>query len=354
LRLKGVSYDAGSVMGFNWRPIFDLAIVHRELEIIKNDLHCNSVRITGRDIGRMTACAQYATEQGLEVWLAPQLWDKSPSTTLGYIKKAATAAEALRERSPETIVFSVGSELTLFMRGILEGRTFGARLSNPSLFPRVKAGEHNKPLNEFLAKANSEVRDVFHGKVTYASLIWEAVDWKIFDFVGVDHYRATAIEDKYVDMLKPSFSYGKPVVVTEFGYSTTYGAIGEKGLLSSAGLGGNIVDVKSQIFHYKLPLLGRFVRPRLNGNHVRDEAWQAQKLVETLGILDAAGVDGAFVSGFVSQINPYDDDPRYDLDMASMSLVKSYEGGRRGTTYPDMSWEPKESFGAVANFYATH
>jgi hypothetical protein len=41
---------------------------------------------------------------------------------------------------------------------------------------RVKAGEHNKPLNEYLAKVNKAVREVFHGKVVYASLVWEAVD----------------------------------------------------------------------------------------------------------------------------------------------------------------------------------
>jgi len=37
-----------------------------------------------------------------------------------------------------------------------------------------------------------------------------------------------------------------------------------------------------------------------------------------------------------------------------MSLVKYFEGGRRGTTYPDMPWEPKESFRAVAEYYASH
>ncbi|MGD0329430.1 MAG: abortive infection protein [Nitrososphaeria archaeon] len=351
---KGVSYDVGRVMGFNWRPVFDPKIVHRELEIIKDDLHCNAVRICGRDIERATACAQAAMEQGLEVWLSPELWDKSPPATLEYITKAASAAETLRKHWPERIVFSIGSELTLFIQGIVEGRNFTARLSNPSLIPRVKAGEHNKPLNDFLTKANAAVRSVFHGKVTYASLVWEAVDWNLFDYVGVDHYRTTKIEDKYVGMLKPSFSHGKPVVITEFGYATTHGGIGEEGFLGSSGLGGNIIDLKSQFLHYKVPVLGQFVRPHLNGDHVRDEAWQAHKLIETLGILDSAGVDGAFVFQFISQITPYSDDPHYDLDMASSSLVKYYEHGRHGTTYPDMTWEPKESFRAVADYYANH
>jgi hypothetical protein len=40
--------------------------------------------------------------------------------------------------------------------------------------------------------------------------------------------------------------------------------------------------------------------------------------------------------------------------MNGYSLVKSYEGGKHGTTYPHMTWEPKESFKAVADYYAQH
>jgi hypothetical protein len=77
-----------------------------------------------------------------------------------------------------------------------------------------------------------------------------------------------------------------------------------------------------------------------------------RELIETLGILDAAGVDGAFVFTFAFRIYTYDSDPRFDLDTVSTSLVKSYGGGKYGTTYPDMLWEPKESFRAVAEYFA--
>ncbi len=40
--------------------------------------------------------------------------------------------------------------------------------------------------------------------------------------------------------------------------------------------------------------------------------------------------------------------------MASTSLVKYYDDGRHGATYPEMKWEPKESFYAVAEYYANH
>ena len=352
---KGVCYDVGNVMAFNWRPSFKPEQVRRELQIIKEDLHCNAVRITGLDIGRLVVATRDAMDVGLEVWFSPSLWDKSPEDTLRYFVRAAEAAEAVRKQKGDGIVFVTGGELTLFMQGIMEGKSFQSRLANPNLMAKIKAGEHNKPLNDFLAKATAAVKSVYHGKVTYGSLVWEKVDWGPFDFVGVDHYRATKFEDKYLQMLEPSFGHGKPVVVTEFGYATTHGSIGDVGLIrSAAGLEDRPIDFWSQFLHYRIPVLGRFVRPHLNGEHVRDESWQAQKLVETLGILDGAGVDGAFISQFESQTTPYDDRPRFDVDMESSSLVKYFEGSRRGTTYPDMNWEPKESFRAVAEYYASH
>jgi hypothetical protein len=73
MKFKGVCYDVGRIMmGNNWRPIFDPNVVHRELEIIKNDLHCNSVRICGLDIDRLIIATKDALEQGLEVWLSPE------------------------------------------------------------------------------------------------------------------------------------------------------------------------------------------------------------------------------------------------------------------------------------------
>jgi hypothetical protein len=344
MKRKGVSYDVGRVMGVNWRPVFEPEVVHRELEIIKNDLHCNAVRICGLDVDRLMMAAEDALKQGLEVWLSPEMWDKSREETFDYIVRAATAAETLRERWPDQLVFSVGSELTLFMQGIVEGKTFTKRLSHPSFWATVQAGKHNKPLQEFLARVNEGVRRVFRGKVTYASLIWEQVDWSMFDFVGVDHYWDERIKDRYVDMLKPLFSFGKPVIITEFGFRTYQGA--EKA--GAMGLGN--VDYKT-LFLHQLPIVGRFVRPRLRHVYERDEGLQARGLANQLRLLDGAGVDGAFIMTFVSPIYPYDENPRYDLDRDNFSLVKTLADGKHGTTYPDMPWEPKESFRAVADYY---
>lgn len=315
--------------------------MHREIEIIKHDLHCNSIKIQGFDIDRVVAAAQDSMQQGLEVWLAPEMFEESQDKTFEYSVKAAAAAESLRKRWPDRLVLSIGTELTLFMQGILPGNNLMERLGNPAIWGRIKSGEYDKPLNAFLAKTASAVRSVFHGEVTYAAVARvERVDWSIFDFVCIDAYRDKLIRDSFGEMLKGYLDHEKPVVIGEFGCCTYQGAE-DKG-----GMGWDVVDWSAK-------------PPRLKGNYVYDQATQAREIVEELRIFDEVGVDGAFVFTFV-QAPAGVSDPAvkkllegitFDPDAVSYSLVKSY-AERMGTVYPDMPWEPKESFTAVAEYYA--
>ena len=334
MKRKGVCYDVGRVMmGEDWRPTFDPYLVHRELQIINQDLHCNAVRICGLDLDRLMTATEEALKQGLEVWLSPEMWDKSQEETLDYLVKVAAAVEQLRSSFPQKLVLSLGSELTLFMQGMVEGTNLMERMGHPAFWEQIKAGVHNKPLNAFLRGAYEAVRQVFHGNVTYFSVPLETVDWSHFDFVGVDMYREARIKDSYGDMIKRYFAHDKPVITGEFGCCTYQGAE------DAGGRGWAIVDPNNPL--------------QLNGDYVRDEGLQARELADVLNILDGIGIDGAFVFTFVSPTLPYNEDPKYDLDMASYSLVKSY-ADKHGATYPDMPWEPKESFKTVAEYYANH
>src|SRR5260370_341750 len=184
MQRKGVCYDVGRVMmGEPWRPTFDPSIVHRELEIIQQDLHCTAVRICGLDLDRLMTATEDALKQGLEVWLSPEMWDKSQGETLDYLVRAAAAVEQLRSSFPQRLVLSIGSELTLFMQGIVEGNNFLERMGHPAFWQQIKAGMHNKPLNAFLRGANEAVRQGFHGNATHFSVPLEMVDWSLVDFV---------------------------------------------------------------------------------------------------------------------------------------------------------------------------
>jgi hypothetical protein len=335
MKRRGVCYDAGRVMwGQNWRPELSAVQARRELAIIRDHLHCNAVRICGEDLDRLTMVGTRALDLGLEVWLSPELWDHSAIETLEYIAMAAERAEELDRLRPGQVVLSVGSELTLFMNGIVEGATVFERLQHPTFWEHVRAGAHNEALNAFLAEATERVRDRFHGSLTYASVPLETVDWDRFDVVGLDLYRDARIRDQFGEILGRYIAFDRPVAITEFGCCTYRGAA------DMGGRGFAIVDTTS----------GHGAPLRLDGVYVRDEGEQAREVVEMLEIFERAGVDAGFVMTFVAPSNPWNEDPIHDLDMASYALVKSL-AGRLGNTYPDMPWEPKESFRAVARWY---
>jgi hypothetical protein len=286
MRRRGVIYDTGTVFsgpGYNvpTRLKLDLATAERELQIARDDLHCNAVRLGGSYPGRLVRVAELALALGLEVWLSPALFGRPPDETLRSYVSVAEQAEGLRQQHPDRVVLVMGSELTLMMPGIVPGRDFAERTREA--IARVKAGDGgaNERLDEFLSRASAAVRAVYRGPLTYASLVWEDVDWDRFDIIGVDHYRDARIKDRYAAMLEPLLARGKPVVVTEFGMRTYQGAA------SDGTLGFGVADPKRVGLH-QLPLVGRFVRERLNGDYVRDEAMQARALTETLAILGPA------------------------------------------------------------------
>src|SRR5437868_5711320 len=63
---KGINYDVGTVFheGVTSRENLAPEVIKREMEIIKNDLHCNAVRISGYDIGRLK-CRRICAATGL-------------------------------------------------------------------------------------------------------------------------------------------------------------------------------------------------------------------------------------------------------------------------------------------------
>ena len=306
------------------------------MEIIARNVHCNAVRISGRDVDRIALAAEYALAEGLEVWFAPFPCNMTPNELVPYFVASAQAAESLRKQSPQ-VAFVLGCEMSLFNSGFIPGAHHLERIQtmmNPALLASmsVTPEELEQRFNAFLGRAVAAVREHFAGPVTYASGPWENVDWTPFDIVSVDYYRDAGNHSIYREQLRPYFAHKRPVVVTEFGCCTYQGA------QDRGGMGWAIVDRAAQ-------------PPRLTEAVIRDEQVQADYLVEVLRILDEERVNGAFWFTFAGYGNPHHADPRYDLDCASYGIVKILDGAT-GETYPDMPWEPKQSFYMLANAYS--
>jgi hypothetical protein len=341
MRGKGISYDTGFISNTrNAREPFDPEVVKRELRIIRDDLHCNAVRIMGGDPERLEVAATYAADLGLEVWFSPYPLELTTDELLALFTDCAERAEQLRRRGAE-VVFVTGAELSLMNKGFLPGDTFNERLdqllNQPHHRRRELIPEVTARVNQFLTKATALVRERFGGKLTYAAIQQlERVDWTPFDFLSVDLYRSAEVADRFPEGVRALVAQGKPVAITEFGAATYRGA-GDRG---ARGL--EIVEYDKDT--------GAPVR--LDGEYVRDEQGQATYLRELLEVFQAEGVDSTFV--FTFALHGYshrpDEDPREDLDLASYGIVKVLDD-RHGEAYPDMAWEPKAAFRLLADHY---
>ncbi|UUE28657.1 hypothetical protein LRQ08_29825 (plasmid) [Rhodococcus qingshengii] len=341
MRGKGMTYDTGFVRnGSNSLEYFDPLRVKGELAIIRNELHCNAVHIVGSDPERLEVAARYAAELGLEVWFSPYPLEETTDEILALFADCAARAERLRAEGSE-IVFVAGAEMSIMNRGFIDGNDVNERLAwllATTEGRGERLAEVSQRLNAFLSEVVADIRERFYGKVTYAAIQFEAVDWDLFDFVTVELIRSAAVADIFRSGVRTLVAQPKPVAITGFGTATWRGA---------GDMAPRSMEILENDKETGAPL-------RLNGEYERDEAGQAAYLSELLEIFASEGVDSAFVFLFALDNMPHrpDGDPRYDLDLASLSIVRILEG-RGGSTYPDMPWEPKEAFAAVAEFYSS-
>jgi len=339
MRGKGITYDTGFLSaGTSTHEPFDPDVVRGEMHIIHDELHCNVVRITGGYPERLEIAARHAADAGLEIWFCPFTNNLTDEELLSLLADCAERAERVRQRGAE-VVFLTGSELGIMNAGFLPGDSLQDRLAllaEPQRLRPLFPGMRTR-MNEFLGKAVEVVRARFGGRVSYASLPFEGVDWGPFDIISTDAgYRSANMAARFRDDIRTFVAQGraqgKPVAITEFGCGTFRGA---------ADLGG-----RGDIIEW-----GEGARPaRLKGDYQRDEAEQARYIGELLDVFEAEGVDHVFAYTFARYDLPHRSARHEDFDMASAGLVKVLEG-RRGQRYPDMPWEPKVGFTALAEYY---
>ena len=307
MRARGINYDTGFLPGQDLsRKTFTHETVRHDMAVISDELHCDAVRVSGRDPERLSIAARYAAAVGLEVWFAPFPVDLPADRLLSFFADCARRAEAVR-RSGAEVVFVAGCEMSGFCDGFIPGDTYGDRLRTMAEADMEwwnGLGPVQERLNVFLAQAAETVRARFGGRITYASAPWEFVDWRPFDLVGIDAYRAAYNADTFRSELRGHLAHGKPVAVTEYG-TCAYRGAGERG--GSAW----------QVPHDAVP----------------DEDEQVRYLTELLDAFEEEGVDTALWFTFAGYSRPG------DADLGSYGVVRMLDETR---------WEPKKVFHAMA------
>ncbi|MFE9360916.1 hypothetical protein ACFYPB_43615 [Streptomyces olivaceoviridis] len=307
MRARGINYDTGTFPGhLLTRKTFDPAQVRHEMTVIAGELHCDAVRISGRDAERLSIAARHAADAGLEVWFSPFPVDLPPAQILPFFADCAQRAETLRQGGAQ-VTLVTGCELSAFGHGFLPGDTYLDRLhaiATADMQWWTSLGPVPEHLNAFLAQAATTVRAHFGGRITYASGPWESVDWTPFDLVGIDAYRTAQNADVFRTHVREALSHGKPVAITEYGTCAYRGA-------------GDLGGMAWQPPQGAIP----------------DEDEQVRYLNELLDIFEEEGVDTALWFSFANY-----DKPR-DRDIASYGVVRILDETR---------WEPKKVFHAMS------
>ncbi len=328
LRHRGVVYTVGA--GETPGTAFSKARMRADLNAIRNELHADTVEVTGDGVERLNSTATEAAERGLRVWLQPTLGDVPERDILDHLAETGRHAERLR-RQGAGVDFSVGCEFWLYVPGIVPGANVLERIEH-LLNGTVDWERMQRRLDRFTARAAAVGRSVFHGRLSYAAAQHDTVDWNLFDIVGIDYYSAHPDPADHIRELRSYLRFGKPLAVTEFGTCAYVGAP------EAGGMAWDIVD------HDSTP-------PEIKGNPVRSERTQADYLTGLVDIFEALGLYAAMAFEFVTPDAPHrPDNPRYDLDLASYSITKTVKD-RPEDPRSDWHWEPKEAYGVLGERY---
>lgn len=344
---RGVAYDTGTNFatgqGALSRTCWTASNMLSEIGLISDQLNCNSVTIYGSDLDRLTATAEAAVARGLHVRLQPRLVDRPQPDVLEHLAEAARLAESLRRQDAQ-VSLTVGAVHLIFTPGITPGDQYHERMANVYadakhhlLTPTgtVNMATATPRLNEFLHRASGVARGLFNGELGYSAALFEDVDWQLFDSIGLMYQylpRWLPTAEEHIAEVTRYHRWGKPIHIAEYGTATYQGAE------QKAFFFWDIVDRSGPV-------------PLILDGYVRDESEQAAYHLRMLDTFERAGVHGVAVSELIHPTHPHSTDPRKDLDMASMAIVKTIRDdfADPASTY---RWEPKESFHTIADHYA--
>jgi len=241
---KRVTYFIGRHFSGGWGAPPATEEMKESLAVIRDELGCNAISLEGDYEDVMVECAEIAiTMRFKEITLVPRYSKKAPGIdihidehverTIAFSKKA----EELRRKS-DSIILSIGTELTWTVQGIAPGLTKEERLKNME----GRTGDDYPPelrdkLNSYLKQIIDEVRKGFKGRVTYAASVAErfAVQWSElgFDMVAPHLYlwdspqALTVPGEKWILITVERMrilARGRPFYVSEFGCQTFEGA----------------------------------------------------------------------------------------------------------------------------------
>ena len=274
-KIKGICYlldykhPLARLLNFNRN--LDTNTIRNELRIIKEDLGCNAVRLISDSNSKLIEAAEIALKFNLEPWVSNRLFGLNTKGAKKVLRDLAISCEILRKRYSTQIIIIVANEPSLDTRFVwrIGPPSTGSKLEH---FFSTHRQNEKLDLSSFISELAIEVKKYFNGPITLASGPWEKIDWKYFDYIGVNLYINKHNKDIYENLIDEYKGYKKPLVITEFGCCTFKGA---------ADYGGNGWNYASK------------------NNVVYDKTEQANTIEKCINIFKNKDVEGSFLLGYV-------------------------------------------------------
>ena len=320
MRFLGINYNVSV------EPFPSAEAVKQNLQLAKN-MNANSIRIVGENLERMKIVSEIALGLGLNVWLCPKKTNATPKEFEKFLRPFAEFAEEERKKFPSAkIIFSLGNQLTLELRGFVDGKTIDERYSAldvywkfattpqrdlekfPKIFRAARDYESRlgRKLNSALTKLSKVVKKKFRGEITYSKGFWERVKWSRFDLASGNLYMGSWNRGLMAEILKKDLKASrKPAVLTEFGTASFRGAI----------------DLGKHADYHLLE----------HSSVQYDEDSQIVGIAEQLKAIGTAELDGCFVWQF------------FEPDLRGFGITRPLKDG---------FVEPKRSAGIISEFYS--
>ncbi len=190
LKYKGIGYFAGNLPGWPSSPTPSRDRMERELEIIRDDLGCNAVRIVagGSYEDNLIECGKLAVDLGFDrIFICPRYMDETMEKTIERIGAFGGRVRDLKEIS-ESIVYMVGNEFPLDTFDMIGGGGYYARVANMN----KDWGRVVKMLPAMMREIIRVCREKYGYPISYAAIVKEVdlIPWSdpAFESVGVNAY----------------------------------------------------------------------------------------------------------------------------------------------------------------------
>lgn len=317
MRFKGINYNAGiDYSQCNEGQEINIQEFLNDLKWIKK-MNCNSIRLYGSYNKKLLIYSKLALKKKFIVWASPRYIGKTREETLKLLLHFSRKLEKLRKE--ENLFLVIGNEFSIDMKGLVPGNTQLQRARN---YAKAKKGMLVSIFKDFMPK----IRKVFKGKITYAALPTEEIDYGIFDYIGINYYWHFLNMVGYTNnLIELSEKYKKKIIITEFGTC---------GYRFASLLNGAAFYPVQELRMHEKPFLKRLIIP--------DEKEQVRCLKRCFRSFEKANVEGTFIFDYAEKWKIYDKDKR-NMDLASFGIMKAYKNG---------TVKPKAAFHYIKKHYA--